>query len=114
MGGGPDRGQPHLVQQALPEPPGADHNQAVHCGVQRLCANHFQPGLGPGSVHSEGQVGPHAYRLQGHAQAKMAQSVTVPSAPLGYLLRAAGVKYIDLLSLDVEGSEKVVLDTMVQ
>jgi len=38
--------------------------------------------------------------------------VTVPSAPLGYLLRASGIKYIDLFSLDVEGSEMIVLDSM--
>jgi FkbM family methyltransferase len=36
----------------------------------------------------------------------------VPSAPLGQLLRAVGVAYLDLVSLDVEGSEVKVLETM--
>ena len=36
----------------------------------------------------------------------------VPSAPLGYLLRAAGVSAVDLFSLDVEGSELRVLQTL--
>lgn len=36
----------------------------------------------------------------------------VPSAPLGQLLRMAGIAYLDLFSLDVEGSEAKVLATM--
>ena len=36
----------------------------------------------------------------------------VPSAPLGQLLRSVGVAYLDLFSLDVEGSEVKVLETM--
>lgn len=36
----------------------------------------------------------------------------VPSAPLGQWLRAVGVTYLDLVSLDVEGSEVNVLETM--
>ena len=35
----------------------------------------------------------------------------VPSAPLGQLLRMVGVRFIDLFSLDVEGSEYKVLQT---
>ena len=31
--------------------------------------------------------------------------ISVASAPLGYLLRSVGVKYVDFFSLDVEGSE---------
>ena len=42
----------------------------------------------------------------GHAQ------TAVPSAPLGQLLRMAGLASIDLFSLDVEGSEMKVLATM--
>lgn len=38
--------------------------------------------------------------------------IGVASAPLGYLLRSVGVKYIDFFSLDVEGSEALVLATM--
>jgi len=38
--------------------------------------------------------------------------ITVPSQPLGQLLRSAGVSYLDLFSLDVEGSEMKVLRTM--
>lgn len=36
----------------------------------------------------------------------------VPSAPLGYLLRTVGIEFIDLFSLDVEGSEYRVLQSM--
>ena len=36
----------------------------------------------------------------------------VPSAPLGQLLRMAGVTHLDLASIDVEGSEVKVLETM--
>ena len=38
--------------------------------------------------------------------------ISVASAPLGYLLRSVGVKYVDFFSLDVEGSEAQVLATM--
>jgi len=38
--------------------------------------------------------------------------IGVASAPLGYLLRSVGIKYIDFFSLDVEGSEARVLATM--
>ena len=43
---------------------------------------------------------------------KQRQTYQVPSAPLGQLLRAVGVTYLDLVSLDVEGSEVKVLETM--
>ena len=36
----------------------------------------------------------------------------VPCAPLGHLLNKAGVKQLDLVSLDVEGAELLVLKTM--
>ena len=36
----------------------------------------------------------------------------VPCAPLGHLLNKAGVKQLDLGSLDVEGAELLVLKTM--
>ena len=38
--------------------------------------------------------------------------IGVASAPLGYLLRSVGVKYVDFFSLDVEGSEALALATM--
>ena len=38
--------------------------------------------------------------------------IGVASAPLGYLLRSVGIKYVDFFSLDVEGSEARVLATM--
>ena len=49
-----------------------------------------------------------AFEKKRHGDAKF----MVPSAPLGYLLRAAGVSAVDLFSLDVEGSELRVLQTM--
>eukprot|EP00756_Hemistasia_phaeocysticola_P019232 Hpha_TRINITY_DN15646_c3_g1::TRINITY_DN15646_c3_g1_i3::g.100169::m.100169 len=39
-------------------------------------------------------------------------TVSVPCAPLGTLLKEAGVTFIDLFSLDVEGGEEFVLRTM--
>ena len=47
-----------------------------------------------------------------HASKHGPNSVQVPAAPLGALLRDAGVKWIDLFSLDVEGGELRVLDSM--
>lgn len=43
---------------------------------------------------------------------KTRTQISIPSFPLGPLLRMHGIKYIDLFSLDVEGSELDVLDTM--
>ena len=43
---------------------------------------------------------------------KRRQRHWVPSMPLGQMLRAVGVAHVDLFSLDVEGSEAMVLSTM--
>ena len=40
------------------------------------------------------------------------QTYTVPCAPLGTLLHQSGVSQVDFLSLDVEGAELLVLQTM--
>eukprot|EP00238_Polyblepharides_amylifera_P005495 CAMPEP_0196581074 /NCGR_PEP_ID=MMETSP1081-20130531/32290_1 /TAXON_ID=36882 /ORGANISM="Pyramimonas amylifera, Strain CCMP720" /LENGTH=321 /DNA_ID=CAMNT_0041901171 /DNA_START=63 /DNA_END=1028 /DNA_ORIENTATION=+ len=43
---------------------------------------------------------------------KKTQGTFVPCGPMGYFLHLVGIKEIDLFSIDVEGSELVVLDTM--
>ena len=77
----------------------------------------FSIGTDAAAVAAEDQLSllGESYRKAWHTNKKWhtnVKAVTVASAPLGYLLRSAGVAYIDLFSLDVEGSEKVVLETM--
>ena len=52
----------------------------------------------------------HAINVQ--AQRGHRREIEVPAAPLGVLLRRSGVVYLDLFSLDVEGSELDALQSM--
>ena len=51
----------------------------------------------------------HSFFNNSHGRRKRHQ---IPSAPLGQLLRSVGIASVDLFSLDVEGSEVKVLQTM--
>ena len=51
------------------------------------------------------------FKSETHRYVGRFKQYTVPSAPLGHLLRMVGVSQIDLFSLDVEGAEYKVLQT---
>ena len=65
------------------------------------------------SSHSTEKWGPLGSQRRERAHpASERRYVTVPSAPLGALLRRAGLEKVDLFFLDVEGAELQVLRTM--
>lgn len=100
---------PANVKQLLQNRPGPPTNHLIGMAVCKESN---------GTLRFKGNGGGVGGAVDTMAEAHMqrwnadAQEFSIPCKPIGEMLREAGVKAVDLFSLDVEGAELAVLETM--
>lgn len=89
------------------------NNKTTHCFNKAICRNETQVEL---VVHSDNTVtGVHGMMTDDHMNrfgVNNEKKIRVACGPISSILHSVGLKRVDLFSIDVEGSEEVVLETM--
>lgn len=102
-------GQPLNCEKLFVNRPRANAFCQAICGPEDSTLEFTRdPGPIAGVVNTMSDQFKHAF----HSKEVLKSTVTVPCGPLSKLLTRIGVRHIDFFSLDVEGAELAVLDTI--